>query len=151
MRILEKRGHTAVLASNGKEAVALLERESFDLVLMDLEMPEMSGFEATAAIRARERQTGRHIPILALTAHAMKGDRERCLAAGMDGYVAKPIQARELYQAIAELVPDRGDFGARSRACPTVMRPPATRWSASAAILNCSASYRKCSCTTVRV
>ena len=72
---------------------------------MDLEMPEMGGFEATAAIRARERQTGRHVPILALTAHAMKGDRERCLAAGMDGYVAKPIQARELYQAIAELVP----------------------------------------------
>jgi two-component system sensor histidine kinase/response regulator len=104
-RILEKRGHTAVLAHNGKEAVALLEREPFDLVLMDLEMPEMSGFEATAAIRARERSTGRHIPILALTAHAMKGDRERCLAAGMDGYVAKPVQARELYQAIAALVP----------------------------------------------
>jgi CheY-like chemotaxis protein len=105
VRILEKRGHSAVVACNGKEAVALVEREPFDLVLMDLEMPEMSGFEATAAIRARERQTGRHIPILALTAHAMKGDRERCLAAGMDGYVAKPIQSRELYQAIAELVP----------------------------------------------
>jgi PAS domain S-box-containing protein len=106
VRILEKRGHSAVVACNGKEALALLEREPFDLVLMDLEMPEMSGFEATAAIRARERETGRHIPILALTAHAMKGDRERCLAAGMDGYVAKPIQARELYQAIAELVPN---------------------------------------------
>ncbi len=106
VRILEKRGHSAVVACNGKEAVALLEREPFDLVLMDLEMPEMSGFEATAAIRASERETGRHIPILALTAHAMKGDRERCLAAGMDGYVAKPIQARELYQAIAELVPN---------------------------------------------
>ena len=106
VRILEKRGHSAVVACNGKEALQLLEREPFDLVLMDLEMPQMSGFEATAAIRARERETGRHIPILALTAHAMKGDRERCLAAGMDGYVAKPIQARELYQAIAELVPN---------------------------------------------
>jgi PAS domain S-box-containing protein len=106
VRILEKRGHSAVVACNGKEAVDQLEREPFDMVLMDLEMPQMSGFEATAAIRARERETGRHIPILALTAHAMKGDRERCLAAGMDGYVAKPIQARELYQAIAELVPN---------------------------------------------
>jgi len=104
-RILEKRGHSAVIAHNGKEAVALFGCEPFDLVLMDLEMPEMSGFEATAAIRAREGSTGRHIPILALTAHAMKGDRERCLAAGMDGYVAKPVQARELYQAIAALVP----------------------------------------------
>ncbi len=105
VRILEKRGHSAVVACNGKEAVALLEREPFDLVLMDLEMPEMSGFEATAAIRARERESGRRIPILALTAHAMKGDRERCLASGMDGYVAKPVQARELYQAISALVP----------------------------------------------
>ncbi|HTU90153.1 MAG TPA: PAS domain S-box protein [Gemmataceae bacterium] len=106
VRILEKRGHSAVVACNGKEALDLLERQPFDLVLMDLEMPEMSGFEATAVIRDRERRTGRHIPILALTAHAMKGDRERCLAAGMDGYVAKPVQARELYQAIAELVPN---------------------------------------------
>jgi PAS domain S-box-containing protein len=106
VRILEKRGHSTVVACNGKEAVALLERQPFDLILMDLEMPEMSGLEATAAIRARERNTGGHIPILALTAHAMKGDRERCLAAGMDGYVAKPVQPRELYQAIAELVPN---------------------------------------------
>jgi PAS domain S-box-containing protein len=105
MRILEKRGHAVVMACNGKEALAVLERELFDLVLMDLEMPEMGGFEATAHIRRREQGTGRHVPILALTAHAMKGDRERCLAAGMDGYVAKPIQARELYQAIAELLP----------------------------------------------
>jgi HPt (histidine-containing phosphotransfer) domain-containing protein len=73
---------------------------------MDLEMPEMSGFEATTTIRAREQRSGGHIPILALTAHAMKGDRERCLAAGMDGYVAKPVQPRELYQAIAKLVPN---------------------------------------------
>jgi len=105
VRILEKRGHAVVVACNGKEALAALEREPYELVLMDLEMPEMGGFEATACIRQRERGTGRHIPILALTAHAMKGDRERCLQGGMDGYVAKPIQARELYQAIAELLP----------------------------------------------
>jgi PAS domain S-box-containing protein len=105
VRILEKRGHSVVVASNGKEALAALERESFDLVLMDVEMPEMGGFEATAHIRQREGEAGKHVPILALTAHAMKGDRERCLQAGMDGYVAKPIQARELYQAIAELLP----------------------------------------------
>jgi CheY-like chemotaxis protein/HPt (histidine-containing phosphotransfer) domain-containing protein len=106
VRILEKRGHCTVVACNGKDAVALLERQPFDLILMDLEMPEMSGFEATAAIRSREQRRGGHIPILALTAHAMKGDRERCLAAGMDGYVAKPVQPRELYQAIAKLVPN---------------------------------------------
>jgi PAS domain S-box-containing protein len=106
VRILQKRGHSTVVACNGQEAVSLLERQPFDLILMDLEMPEMSGFEATAAIRAREQERGGHIPILALTAHAMKGDRERCLAAGMDGYVAKPVQPRELYQAIAKLVPN---------------------------------------------
>mgnify|MGYP001181036242 CR=1 FL=1 len=105
VRILEKRGHAVVVAYNGKEALAALEREPFDLVLMDVEMPEMGGFEATEHIRRREGDTGRHLPILALTAHAMKGDRERCLKVGMDGYVAKPIQARELYQAIAELLP----------------------------------------------
>jgi PAS domain S-box-containing protein len=105
VRILEKRGHSVVVACNGKEALAVLEREPFDLVLMDLEMPEMGGFEATAILRQRERGTDRHIPVLALTAHAMKGDRERCLRGGMDGYVAKPIQARELYLAIAELLP----------------------------------------------
>jgi PAS domain S-box-containing protein len=105
VRILEKRGHSVVVAWNGKEALAALEREPFDLVLMDVEMPEMGGFEATAHVRRREKDSGKHVPILALTAHAMKGDRERCLQAGMDGYVAKPIQARELYQAIAELLP----------------------------------------------
>jgi two-component system sensor histidine kinase/response regulator len=120
VRILEKRGHCTTVASNGKEVLALMEREPFDLVLMDLEMPEMSGFEATAAIRARERQTGRRVPILALTAHAMKGDRERCLAAGMDGYVAKPIQARELYQAIAKLVPSAATTDRESAPAPAV-------------------------------
>ncbi|MFB3066130.1 MAG: response regulator, partial [Planctomycetota bacterium] len=88
---------------SGKEALAALASEAFDVVLMDVQMPEMDGFEATAAIRERERETGGRIPILALTAHAMKGDRERCLAGGMDGYLAKPIEAQELYDAVEGL------------------------------------------------
>jgi signal transduction histidine kinase/CheY-like chemotaxis protein/HPt (histidine-containing phosphotransfer) domain-containing protein len=103
LSILKKQGHTVTVASNGKEALAALEREEFDLVLMDVQMPEMDGLEATAIIRARERQTGRHLPILAMTAHAMKGDREQCLAAGMDGYLSKPIEPAELRKAVAGL------------------------------------------------
>jgi signal transduction histidine kinase/CheY-like chemotaxis protein/ligand-binding sensor domain-containing protein len=102
-RLLEKHGHTVVVASNGRKALDALEKENFDLVVMDVSMPEMDGFEAAAAIRAREGRTGSHIPIIAMTAHAMKGDRERCLAAGMDAYVSKPIQASELFQAIKAL------------------------------------------------
>jgi PAS domain S-box-containing protein len=104
-RLMEKRGHTVVVASNGRQALEAMEKLRFDVVLMDVQMPEMDGFEATAAIRARESGTGTHIPIIAMTAHTMKGDRERCLASGMDGYVAKPIQARELLEAIETLVP----------------------------------------------
>jgi two-component system, sensor histidine kinase and response regulator len=99
-RLLEKRGHDVVLASNGKEALAALAQHSFDLVLMDVQMPEMSGIEATIAIREREKITGLHQPIIAMTAMAMKGDRERCMAAGMDGYVSKPINAKELDDAL---------------------------------------------------
>ena len=105
VRTLEKHGHTVVVASSGKEAMAALDWQTFDLVLMDVQMPEMDGFEATLAIRAHERTTGRHLPIVAMTAHAMQGDRERCLEVGMDGYIAKPIQAKELLQAIATHVP----------------------------------------------
>ncbi len=104
VRLLEKQGHSIVVAADGRQAVEAVERQSFDLVLMDVQMPEMDGFEATAAIRELERETGRHIPILAMTAYAMKGDRERCLDAGMDGYVSKPIQPRELWQAIDRLM-----------------------------------------------
>ncbi|MHB8655160.1 MAG: response regulator [Terriglobia bacterium] len=104
-RLLEKRGHTVVVANNGREAMAALEMadfQGFDLVLMDIQMPDMDGFEATAAIRENEKSSGKHLPIIALTAHAVKGDQERCLAAGMDGYISKPVHAEELYAAIEE-------------------------------------------------
>ena len=111
VRLLEKAGHTVALALNGREAITALEQRSFDLVLMDLQMPEMSGYEATAVIRDRERLEGGHIPIVALTAHAMKGDRERCIEAGMDGYIAKPIKSSELYAIIEELLSARRKDG----------------------------------------
>ncbi|MFO0843587.1 MAG: response regulator [Gemmataceae bacterium] len=104
VRLLEKRGHTVVVAANGKEALAALEAAPFDAVLMDVMMPEMDGFEATAAIRAREKATGDHVPIVAMTAHAMKGDRERCLEVGMDGYISKPLQPGELFEAVERAV-----------------------------------------------
>jgi CheY-like chemotaxis protein len=99
-RLIRKRGHNLVVANNGREALAALENERFDLILMDIQMPEMSGLEVTAAIRLKERTTGEHIPIVATTASAMKEDRERCLAAGMDAYLSKPIRAQELIQAV---------------------------------------------------
>jgi PAS domain S-box-containing protein len=106
--LLKKQGHTVQVAVNGREALAALERQSFDLVLMDVQMPEMDGLEATAAIRRKEQGTGLHLPVVALTAHAMKGDRERCLQAGMDGYVTKPILEEELQQAIQALFAPAG-------------------------------------------
>jgi PAS domain S-box-containing protein len=99
--LLQREGHTVTVANNGKEAVVAVESQYFDLVLMDVQMPEMDGLEATAAIRRRERQTGQHIPIVAMTAHAMKGDRQRCIEAGMDEYIAKPIRAKQLIETIA--------------------------------------------------
>jgi two-component system sensor histidine kinase/response regulator len=104
VRLLERWGHEVRLCPNGHEALAALEDETFDVVLMDVQMPEMGGMEATAAIREKEKLTGEHLPIIALTAHAMKGDRERCLAAGMDDYVTKPINTQRLFQAIEEAV-----------------------------------------------
>ena len=95
-RLLEKRGHSVVVAGDGREALEALERGSFDLVFMDVQMPVMDGLEATAAIRKKEGASGIHLPVVALTAHAMKGDREKCLAGGMDGYLAKPIRPQEL-------------------------------------------------------
>jgi len=104
LRLLEKRGYIVSVAGNGREALAALEKEDFDIVLMDVQMPEMDGFEATAAIRERERSRGRHTPIVAMTAHALKGDEERCLSAGMDAYVSKPIRTNELFATIERLL-----------------------------------------------
>ena len=109
--LLEKRGHRVVVAGNGREALAALDDGPFDAVLMDVQMPEMDGFEATAAIRARESATGAHTPIVAMTAHALKGDRERCLEAGMDAYVSKPLRPQELFDVLARLVPAAGEAG----------------------------------------
>ena len=112
--LLEKRGHAVRIVENGRLALAALDEERFDAVLMDLQMPEMGGLEATRAIRARERTSGGRIAIIAMTARAMEGDREQCLAAGMDGYVAKPIRPGELIQAVEDAA------GARSAPPPLV-------------------------------
>src|ERR1017187_8249889 len=101
-RILEKMGHTITVAQHGSEALSLLAAQSFDLVLMDVQMPQMDGLAATKSIRLHETRTHSHLPIVAMTAHAMKGDRERCLEAGMDGYVSKPINTKELELAMAK-------------------------------------------------
>jgi signal transduction histidine kinase/CheY-like chemotaxis protein len=100
VRILEKRGHTVVVAEDGRQAIEALAKLPFDLILMDMQMPELGGVEAAIVIREREKSTAEHIPIIALTANAMSGDRARCLAAGMDDYVSKPIQVQELFAAI---------------------------------------------------
>ena len=107
MRLLEKHGHTVVIAGDGREALGALDREPFDLVLMDVQMPEMDGFETTAVIRAREKDTGAHIPIVAMTARAMSGDREKCITTGMDDYVSKPINLAELSAAIGRAIDSR--------------------------------------------
>jgi CheY-like chemotaxis protein len=103
--MLQKWGHSVVVAGNGTAALAALARETFALVLMDVQMSDMDGLTTTAAIRAQEQSTGAHVPIIALTAHAMHEDREQCLAAGMDGYLSKPLQAQQLCQLIDRLVP----------------------------------------------
>ncbi len=100
-RVLQKQGHTVVVADNGKEALTALAGAPFDVVLMDVEMPEMDGLQTTEAIRAHERGTGRRIPIVAFTAQAMDGDRERCLAAGMDAYVSKPVRGTQLVRVVS--------------------------------------------------
>jgi CheY-like chemotaxis protein len=102
-RMLQREGHTVTIAGDGREALTFWEPRKFDLILMDVQMPEMDGLEATAAIRQKERSIDAHIPIVALTAHAMSGDRERCLAAGMDGFVTKPIRIAELLREIRRI------------------------------------------------
>jgi CheY-like chemotaxis protein len=92
------------VARNGREALEQIEAQPFDLVLMDVQMPELDGLEATVAIRERERTAGGHLPIVAMTAHAMQGDQERCLAAGMDGYVSKPIDINQLVSVVESVI-----------------------------------------------
>ena len=115
LRILEKAGHRVDIAENGKAALRMLEEQPFDLILMDVQMPEMGGFEATALIREKEKRGGRHIPIIAMTAHAMAGDRERCLAAGMDNYLSKPVAASTLLELVAQ-------YGAKPSPAPVAVR-----------------------------
>ncbi|MGZ6045859.1 MAG: response regulator [Isosphaeraceae bacterium] len=129
VELLQRRGHTVVVANNGQEALADWEMGTFDIVLMDVQMPLMDGFAATAAIRQRENATGRHTPIIALTAHVMKGDRERCLAAGMDAYASKPLRSQELFAAIDGLLPGGKTaprIAAASRETPETVWDPTT-------------------------
>ena len=116
--MLEKQGHQVTGAMNGEEALSAMEKENFELVLMDVQMPKMDGFQATRLIRAKERETGGHIPIIAMTAHAMKGDRERCLEMGMDDYIAKPLNVKQLSETIARvmsLLPPAKEDAGRAR------------------------------------
>jgi two-component system, sensor histidine kinase and response regulator len=99
-RLLEKRNHTVTIVRNGKEALAALEKDHFDLVLMDMQMPEMDGFEATGILCEREKTSGGHQPVVAMTALAMIGDKERCIEAGMDGYISKAIRSQELDEVL---------------------------------------------------
>jgi PAS domain S-box-containing protein len=123
LSLLEKDGHTVETALNGQEALTALAAQPFDVVLMDVQMPVMDGFEATAHIREAERATGRHVPIIAMTAHAMKGDRDRCLCAGMDGYVTKPIRAEELCRALADFAPATASSPLPISESPVVVLP----------------------------
>jgi len=116
--LLERRGHKVAIAANGREALDALERDRFDVVLMDVQMPEMGGFEATAAVRERERTTAAHVPIIAMTAHAMKGDRERCLAAGMDDYLTKPLDSRTLCSLVERVADGRVESSPVADAVP---------------------------------
>jgi two-component system sensor histidine kinase/response regulator len=104
IRLLERHGYTVAVVSNGQQALAALEQEQFDLALMDVQMPEIDGLTVTAMIRQREQQTGAHMPIIAMTAHALDGDRERCLEAGTDSYISKPFRVAELFTAIEQLI-----------------------------------------------
>jgi CheY-like chemotaxis protein len=121
--VLRRRGHRVTVAANGVEAVAAVEAHQFDVVLMDVQMPEMGGFEATGIIRAREAGTGRRLPIVAMTAHALAGDRERCLEAGMDDYVQKPINGAAVCALIEALTGTEAAPASRQREPECLPRP----------------------------
>jgi two-component system, sensor histidine kinase and response regulator len=138
--LLERRGHNVTVASNGKEALAALDRNHFDLCLMDIQMPELNGLETTAAIRAKEQGSSVHLPIIAMTAHAIKGDREICLRAGMDAYLSKPVRADEMFQTIEALVAHR--LPANSEASSNGVRD--TAFDESAFLARMDGSYEVC-------
>jgi CheY-like chemotaxis protein len=117
--LMQNHGHRVIVANNGREALAAIETNEFDLVLMDVQMPIVDGISATKAIREREKSTKTRLPIIALTAHAMKGDRELCLSAGMDGYVTKPVRAGELFRAIESLLGEQAVLGERIDLVPS--------------------------------
>jgi len=125
-RLLEKKGHTVVVVSSGREAVDAVASADFGLVLMDVQMQEMDGLEATVAIRQSEGESGERIPIVAMTAYALQGDLERCLAAGMDDYVSRPIQANKFFAVIEDLVAKIDD----ARSLPGAEKPEAVAVSA---------------------
>jgi signal transduction histidine kinase/CheY-like chemotaxis protein len=124
--MLQKRGHVVSVANDGEECLAALEQGNFDMILMDVHMPRMGGFEATQAIRTREQASGGHLPIVALTALAMTGDRDACLKAGMDGYVSKPINSAELFGTLERLFPSRGGAAAPPRPATVARLRPRT-------------------------
>jgi two-component system sensor histidine kinase/response regulator len=132
--LLSKHGHDVTVANNGREALAALETRGFDLVLMDVQMPEMDGLETTASIRAREKITGCRIPIVAMTAHAMQGDRQQCLDAGMDGYVSKPCRAQQLFEAIEAALALAAPPIAAPEPASAGVPPPASDWDWSEAL-----------------
>jgi len=123
LRMLQKQGHLVTIVADGRQSLDALEHQDFDVVLMDVQMPEMDGFEATAIIREREKKSGGHIPIIAMTAHAMKGDEERCVAAGMDGYVSKPIHSETLISAIHRCLNHLSDPRGGQREIRDVLNP----------------------------
>ena len=136
-QLLVRRGHRVRLANNGREALALAEEGAFDLLLLDVHMPELDGFQVVQAIRERERSAGGHLPVIALTARSRQEDRERCLAAGMDDFLAKPIQAADLWAAIDRVVASpvaagrpTGTEACSTRVCcwpPAAATPPSWR------------------------
>ncbi|MBI3650722.1 MAG: response regulator [Acidobacteria bacterium] len=139
-KMLENRGHTLVVAGNGREALTVYEQEAFDLILMDVQMPEMNGLEATSIIRRKEAGTSKHTPIIAMTARAMKGDREECFAAGMDAYLTKPIQFGEFFETIETLLANSQGQAAQAVAVPAAK---AQRTTTPLAVLN-SAALLEC-------